>query len=225
MYQALIRKLVLNVVLFSALCLSGCATVQYHDWHEGEPKSGAILTSAETVIIESINGRQTNTSFIGQTHTYELSPGTYTVVLTYADLFDKSADDFEKVKSNPVKLVFPVEKGVSYRLEHRKINGLADAADFAKKPVIQLLDTKTGNELDARVEYTTTKSFLSRFKFASDQEQVFASEYIGQPASNNDTQTVKVSEDDSSALKMLKFSWQQATPVDRQAFLKWLNNQ
>ncbi len=225
MYQDAIQKVFLGWLVLQTLLLSGCATRLNHDWYEGDDNAAALLISGETVLIESINGKQTDSAFIGQIHQYRVAPGDYTVVAIYADIFDKTADDFEKIKSNPVKLRFSLEPGKSYRVEHQVIDQLEEAEAFAARPVFKVVDINSGTALAATTEYTTTKSLLSKLKFESAQQPVFASEYGEQKMPVDKMVKTQTVSDHSSSLKMLKLSWQQATPEERALFLKWVDGQ
>lgn len=210
---------------------AGCATKQHHDLYQGESGQAAVLKSSETVLIEMINGREVGPSFIGQVHSYELAPGEYTILVSYSDLYDIDADNFDKVDSDPVKLTFNLSAGGTYQVTHREISGLSDAKAFAKKPVIKVKDVASGDYVSAAVEYVVPKRLLPQLVFGSDEEKVFASDYV-EPASppteagaapDNAAEGVKpVKQSDLSALKMLQFSWQNASQEERDAFLRWV---
>ena len=113
----------------------------------------------------------------------------------------------------------------------------SNARLMREKPVFALIETGSGAALDLVVEYTTPRSILSRLRFESEQEQIFVSDYIKtqqatKPVASNPSAKPVMSGGESetaasaagsdlSALRMLKFSWQQASPEERAAFLEW----
>ena len=202
---------------------SGCATQQYHDWYEGKPAKGAVLNSAPTILVEAINGRDAGASFIGQQHSYELAPGEYTVVVSYADMYDLTADDFEKVESSPVKMTFTAKAGATYQLRHEPVDGVEAARKFAKKPDLKILDQATGKPVEVAIEYTVPKRLLPTLRFASEEEKVFVSDYNPPAGPKNDAEPELASDDELSALKMLQFTWEQASQQEREAFLRWID--
>ncbi|MCG8668117.1 MAG: DUF2057 domain-containing protein [Pseudomonadales bacterium] len=231
------RWIFMKLVVISALVASGCATKQHHVWYEGNEQA-AVLKSKETVLIESIDGRKTDVAFIGQVHSYSLAPGEHVIVVTYGDLFEITADDYEKITSNPVKLTVNLEAGKTYQFDHKEVKKMEASREFSQKPVFSLMDTSTGKAQDLVVEYTTPRSILSRLRFESEQEQIFVSDYVkkqqatkpasadgavvtSSPTAENGATTAKASGGELSPLHMLKFSWQQASPQERAAFLEW----
>ena len=219
--RACLQSMVAAVFLVSLVLLQGCTTQQYHDWYEGKAATGVVLKSYKTVLVEAINGRDAGASFIGQEHSYELAPGKYTLVVTFADMFELSADEFEKVESGPIKMTFMAEAGKTYQLSHQPLADLAAAKAFAKKPELVITDMDAGVPVVATLEYTVPKRLLPALRFASEEQKVFASDYQAVPT----TQTAEIGmaqDDDLSALKMLQFSWDKASTSEREAFLKWI---
>ena len=204
----------------AGLLAAGCSTQQYHDWYEGKAASAAVLKSYKTVLVEAIDGRDAGTAFIGQQHSYELAPGPHTVVVTYADMYDLTADDFEKVESGPVKIQFTAQAGKTYQLSHEPVDGVDAAKAFAKKPELAILNTATGQPVETSVEYAMPKRLLPTIRFASEEEKVFASDY--QAAAPGTAEPQLAGKDHLSALKMLQFSWEQASPEERETFLQWI---
>ena len=205
------------LVLFAG----GCATKQYHDWYKGKAAAGAVLKSHKTILVQAIDGRDAGTAFIGQQHSFELAPGEHSIVVTYADMYDLTADDFEKVESGPVKMQFRAEAGKTYQLAHEAIADIQAAKAFAKKPELKILDAATGEPVRVDLEYAMPKRLLPTLRFASEEEKVFASDYQT-PAAAPSAEPEPADKADLSALKMLQFSWEQASPAERKAFLKWI---
>lgn len=212
------QSVVLTFFLLALVLIQGCATQQYHDWYDGKPATGAVLKSYKTVLVEAINGRDAGASFIGQEHSYELAPGNYTLVVTFADMYDRTADDFEKVESSPVKITFAAEAGKTYQLSHEPLADLQAAKAFAKEPQITIMDVAADVPVMTTVEYTVPKRLLPTLRFASEPENVFASDYQG----TSTAESALTKDEDLSALKMLQFSWGKASAKEREAFLEWI---
>lgn len=213
------------VVVLLGLFASGCATKQYHDWYQGEQNQAAVLKSNNTILIDAINGKEAEVAFIGQKHSYELAPGRYTLLVSYADMYDLTADDFEKVKSNPVKMTFSAEPGKTYQLVHREIADVRDARQFAEKPELKIQDAASGAYVAVELEHTIAKSFLPKVLFASEEEKVFASDYQQSAGNTAPANVEPATKEELSALKMLQFSWKNASPKEREAFMQWVEQQ
>lgn len=224
MFQSVQRSIIYFVLVTAGLFTSGCATQQYHDWYEGEPGDGAVLKSYKTVLVEAINGRDAGSAFIGQEHSYELPAGKLTLLVSYADMYDQTADDFEKVSSSPVKIQFLAEAGKTYQLAHDPIENIQAAKAFAKKPEISVIDVAANQPVETTVEYTVPKRLLPSLRFASEEEKVFASDYQT-PTAVTEPSAAKpqlAEKKDLSVLKMLQFSWEQASEEERDLFLQWI---
>lgn len=178
------------------LLLSACSTHQRHDWYTGN--AAVTLTASPTVLIERINDRAAEPAFIGQSHTYRLAPGHYTVEAQYADLFELTSDEFETVRSEPVRLLFQAEPGRRYRIEHETVAGVAAARDFARQPALRIVDVELGEAV---------RPLPTGFPVPA----TVAVE--GSPARDAVA---------SSMLTIMQVSWQNATPEERAAFLCWL---
>ncbi|MDX1694355.1 MAG: DUF2057 domain-containing protein [Ketobacteraceae bacterium] len=205
----------------------GCATQQNHDWYQGEAASGAVLKSWPTILVEAIDGRDAGAAFIGQQHSYELAPGEHKLVVTYADMFDLKAGDFEKVASAPVKIVFTARAGETYQLKHDAVEGIKAARAFAKNPELAIVNTGTDERVAHKVEHAMPKRLLPTFRFASEDEPVFASDNVPAreaPTGKPDQAPRLASDNALSPLRMLQFSWEQASDREREAFLQWIEN-
>ena len=204
------------LIIWGLALLASCATQQHHDFYGGEAGSAVILKSSETIQVESIDGRDVGPGFIGQLHSYTLSPGSHRLIVTFADMYDLSSDDFEKVISGPIKLSFVAEPGKTYHLTHKKIVGIDEARAFALKPALALVNVATGKKIDVSLEYGLPRRLIPKLRFESEDEKVFVSDYTPEKA-HASSAAKKI-----TLLQVLKSNWQQASEQERAAFLQWI---
>lgn len=234
------RQLTATFLLGVAICLGACSTQLTHDLHQGAPEQAVSIKSFPTVLIKSIDNEDTGFGFIGQEQQYTLSPGQHTLIFEYADLWDLSADEHDKVVSPRVKLVFSAEAGKTYQIQHAKMENVQQSRAFAKRPEFQLVqlgeDGQNVNTLSAAIfEVSQPRNLLSLIKFDSERDYAFASDNGDSDSKDLNAaardqfgeekggQQAAKAESEFPHLNMLKFSWQQASEAERKLFLQWLD--
>ena len=196
------------VICFLALWTYGCAHNAVIDLHDGDPSLAAIITTLKTVKIESVDGHPVETGLITDSYRIEISPGTHTLMVIYSDFFEYGHDQFETVKSAAIKIKFHAAAGGRYRIVHDPINTVEAAREYAKRPELALLDANNA-AVDITIEYGIPKSLLSALRFRSEEEQVFADDYLAD-------------EPDESTLPLLKTIWGKTSSQEREQFLRWI---
>lgn len=214
------KKMLVLVLL--ALIVSGCAANRHHKLYEGDPALRAQIQSFDTVLIKYIDDEDMGMSFIGQKQTYDIKAGQHTLLVEYSDLFQVDADQHEKIVSRPAKVTFIAEPGKQYQLQHAPQKRLDNARAFAEKPEFWVVELGSGDRVAAEVELSRPRSFLQGLKVQSAPEYVFVSD-AATPAAAQAVPAVDQSGTASQPhLEMLKFSWQNASASERQAFLEWI---
>ena len=210
-------KPIFLAVLFSVL-LAGCAAGRHHTLYEGDQK--AQIQSFDTVLINYVDDESMGVSFIGQKHTYDIKAGQHVLLVEYADIFDVSADQHEKIVSRPAKITFIAEAGKQYQIQHPPQQRLNNAKAFAEKPEFWMVELPSGNRIPALVEMSRPRSFLAGLKFENTPEYEFSSDAVAlQPAAVS-SQGGEVAA--QQHLQMLKYTWQNASEQERAAFLEWI---
>lgn len=227
------------VVALLALVVSGCASMRHHTLYEGDPAQMSHIISFDTVLIKYVDDEDMGVSFIGQKQTYDLKAGKHVLLVEYSDLFDVGSDEHEKVVSRPAKVTFVAEAGKQYQIQHPKQQRLDNAKAFAQKPEFYVVEVGSGNRVAAEVELSRPRSFLAGLKLENTPEYEFASDSVatannaagaapitvsasGSGLSNNNAAT---DGGEISNLKMLQYSWKNASAQERATFLEWVKQQ
>lgn len=213
------KKMLVLVLL--ALIVSGCAANRHHKLYEGDPALRAQIQSFDTVLIKYIDDEDMGMSFIGQKQTYDIKAGQHTLLVEYSDLFQVDSDQHEKIVSRPAKVTFIAEAGKQYQLQHAPQKRLDNARAFAEKPEFWVVELGSGDRVAAEVELSRPRSFLQGLKAMNAPEYVFVSD-AATPAAAQAVPAVDSTTASQPHLEMLKFSWQNASASERQAFLEWI---
>ncbi len=225
------KQLIVTISL--ALLLAGCAATRHHTLYEGDPAQKAEILSFETVIIKYIDEEDMGVSFIGQHQVYDIKAGPHVLVLEYSDLFDVNSDTHEKVVSRLAKISFNAEAGKQYQVQHPPQKQLADAQSFAKRPEFWVVELPSGERVASSMELSRPRGFLASLKpgstldeeFVSDSIETAAPADVAVPAANASAAAVVAKPNDSgelSNLKMLQYSWKNASEQERTEFLEWV---
>ena len=210
------------VAALLALLVSGCSTMREHKLYQGDPSQAARIVSYDTVLINYVDDEDMGVSFIGQHQTYDIKAGKHVLLVEYADMFDVGADDHEKVVSRPAKITFVAEPGKQYQVRHPEHKKLEDAKQFAEEPAFWMVDLATGARIDTQVELSRPRSFFEGLKLQNKPEYQFASDQVNQPAAAPVAAQSNVPAGDLTNLKMLQYSWKNATEQERTVFLEWI---
>lgn len=204
--------------LFVALLLTGCAGVRQHTLYEGDPAQKAQIQSYDTVLIKYIDDHDMGVSFIGQKHTYDIQAGQHVLLVEYSDIFAVDADQHDKVVSRPAKVTFTAEAGKQYQVQHAPQKKLSDAKTFAEKPEFRVVELPSGNLVASQVELSRPRSFMPTLKLANTPEYEFASDRVTPVQAASSTSTA----DEEHHLRMLQYTWKNASEKERAAFLEWI---
>lgn len=204
-------RLLISVTLFTLL--SACATNKVQSFYDGDASTAALIQSSPTVQVKYVDNDETATSFVGQQATYKVAAGQHTLMVEYSDLFNLSTDEHEKVVSRPAKVTFTAEAGKTYQLVNPKQSTVAEAKEFAENPSFSVQDVQSGAMVEAVVELSRPRTFLTElrsavtpvYEFDSDQVQHTAPITSGSPM-----------------LEVLQSAWKNASEADREAFRNWI---
>ena len=220
------------VVALLALVATGCAINREHKLYEGDPSQTARIVSYDTVIIKYIDNEDMGVSFIGQKQTYDVKAGQHILLLEYSDIFDVGSDDHEKIVSRPAKVTFIAEAGKQYQVRHPAQKRLDNARAFAEKPEFWVVGLPSGDKVAAEVELSRPRNFVSKLKFETTPDYEFASDAVkpvsvaAMPMTSGENTVASTPDiravDELSNLKMLQYSWKNASEQEKAAFLEWI---
>lgn len=215
------KQLILTALLVALI--TGCASGRHHKLYDGDQK--AQILSFDTVLIKYIDDEDMGVSFIGQKHTYDIKAGQHVLLVEYSDIFDVDADQHEKIVSRPAKITFIAEPGKQYQVRHPPQQRLNNAKAFAEKPKFWVVEMPSGDRVAADMELSRPRSFLSGLSLANSPEYVFASDSVAAAPAQTSAAAKAPAGDaagELSNLKMLQYSWKNASEQERAAFLEWI---
>lgn len=208
------KNMIITVLL--AVLVAGCASGRHHKLYEGDQM--AQIQSYDTVLIKYIDDEDMGIGFIGQKHTYDIQAGQRVLLVEYSDIFSVDADQHDKVVSRPAKITFVAEAGKQYQVRHPPQQRLNNAKAFAEKPEFWVVELPSGNKVASQVELSRPRSFLPALKFENTPQYEFASDAVAAPAAA----AAAADGSELSNLKMLQYSWKNASEQERAAFLEWI---
>lgn len=228
------KKIVL--LLLSVLLVASCAAGRHHKLYEGDPAQMAHIDSFDTVLIKYIDDEDMGVSFIGQKQVYDIKAGQHTLLVEYSDIFDLDADHHEKIVSRPVKITFMAEPGKRYQVQHTPQNRLNHAKAFAVKPDFWVVELPGMTRIHSTLELSRPRNFLQGLKFENTPDYEFASDAVtaapaatavavtaGAATAATASQPAQTGNAESPHLKMLQYSWKNASQAEKEAFLKWIS--
>lgn len=211
------------LLLLCSLLFAGCASGRHHKLYEGDAAQAAHIDSFETVLIKYIDDEDMGVGFIGQKHVYDIQAGQHTLLVEYSDIFDVDADNHEKVVSRPAKITFLAEAGKRYQVQHEPQKRLNHAKAFAEKPEFWVVELPGETRVPSTVELSRPREFLAGLKFENTPTYEFASDKVVAAApAGAATAAGAAAASDTTHLKMLQYSWQNASAAERDAFLRWI---
>jgi hypothetical protein len=149
--------------------------------------------------------------------TLKLAPGQHKIVVEYYVIIDISSDDHEAIKSEPFQIAFYAKPGKDYYINIPSTRNVKEARQYAKKPVIVLIDRSTKQHVTNEVTYREFDgTFSTQFNAASGTTQ----QKSGAVTANATPQQSGVNTDSDTPLKMLEYWWQQASAQQRKQFIE-----
>ncbi|MAR91128.1 MAG: hypothetical protein CML06_09660 [Pseudomonadales bacterium] len=206
----------LSVCILALFFVVGCASQQVQKIYQGDASRAARVTSAPQVLVKYVDNDEVSAGFIGQEVTYRIQAGNRTLMVEYSDLFNIDVDNHEKVVSRPAKVIFNAEPGKAYTIQVTPPlpKDLKAARALAEKPDFQVLEQGSGRVVDASVELSRPRSFMTQLKSAVTPVYEFESDQVDAGDSGP-----------GATLDRLKSLWGEATQGEREAFMQWLIKQ
>lgn len=244
----------LIVFLLSTGLLAACDNQRIHELYAGPQDQVSSVEANDTVLVTHVDAVEQDAAFIGQKHTYHLSPGKHVMVVEYGAMFQLDADRHEKLVSPPIKVTFTAIPGKTYAFKHAEQKTVEEARVFAKSPHIELVQLPENTPVNAEFEQSLPTRFLPAIRFENTDSYGFASDRAAltpttapvaavttaavavpsnatAPVATNAVPTSKdvistaTASTADSPLESLKNAWQKASPDQRKAFQEWLKNQ
>lgn len=192
----------LPITLAAAIVLlAGCVVERSYRLADDGAERTSELTVPYHVTVVAVDGRDLNTGYLfydQRPQVLTLGPGEHTVVLRYFDLLEDdegAQSDSERVTSEPVRLRFTAEPGRAYRLAAPRPDTLAAARRYARAPEMRIEPAGGGAAVSEPAPAPAPES----------------------PAAAAGPET---SASAPTALEMLEYWWQQASPAQRRRFLE-----
>lgn len=213
----------LSVCLLALFFVLGCASQQVQKIYEGDSSRAAQVTSAPQVLVKYVDNDEVGSGFIGQEVTYRIQAGPRTLIVEYSDLFNIDVDNHEKVVSRPAKLTFNAEPGKVYAIQVKPPlpKDLKAARALAEKPDFQVLEQGSGRVVDANVELSRPRSFMTQLRSAVTPVYEFESDQVV----TADSEPEPAAAPQGATLDQLKSLWMEASQGEREAFMQWLIKQ
>lgn len=162
-----------------------------------------------------VGERVIESSIFSRVDDIELAPGSYKLKLKYTDLYDLGYDDHEVVESEPFWVNVTIEAGKDYTLEFNRAKNVVAAKVFAQSPQVSL--KAKGSALAAPLSVISNAQLTNTVPV----QQVSNTTAMATSASEVSKLVAPINgKGMPSAAAMLDFWWQQATPVQQQAFLE-----
>jgi len=159
-----------------------------------------------------VGERVIESSLFSRVDDLELAPGTYQLKLKYTDLYEQGFDDHEVIESEPFWVDVTVEAGKNYTLVFNRADNAVSAKLFAEVPEVSL--QAKGSSLPEPLTVISN----NQMEKVKPMKPMVSSAVVSQK-SNKPLGPVN-SQGMPSAANMLDFWWQQATTVERKAFLE-----
>lgn len=211
--------------------LAGCATQSVQDLYTGSDSDAVLVQSSGTIQIKYIDNDEVHDGFVGQTIRYQVGPGQHTYMVEYSDLFDVDSDDFDKVVSRPAKITFNAQPAGRYQIDNPKQATLEEAKAFAEKPSFTVIDLDSKQTVEATIELSRPRTFMTQLKsavapvyeFESDQVQAAQAPPLSTAPATGVQSTATTSQvSGMNSLQSLKQTWEQATQAERDQFIEWV---
>ena len=177
-----------------------------------------VVSFPQEILPLKVNDKTIEHSFFQPVDELELAPGSYRLQLKYSDLYDTGFDDHEVIESEPFWVTLDVAAGQNYELVFDRARSAAAAKLFAQSPVVRL--RANGQSLAATMPSAAPVAASNSETAAPAVKPVSASVSAAPKAVSVAPATQGI-----SAASMLEFWWQQATPAERQAFLRKVQSQ
>ena len=148
-----------------------------------------------------VNERILESSFFSNINDVQLTPGHYYLKLKYSDLYEMDFDDHEVIESAPFWVNVTIEANKDYVLVFHRADNVVSARVFAQVPEVSL--QVKGSQLSEPLNIIKKNPFMT-----------------SQSMPINSKKTVINNKAMPSAVQMLNFWWQQATPAQQKEFLE-----
>ncbi|WP_455203335.1 DUF2057 domain-containing protein [Kaarinaea lacus] len=240
----------LSVVSVFLLGLMACTSVPKHQAYPGEAKPASEVATFivpkefQLLYVDDESYRQ---SFVIEGVEVTMLPGAHTLVMEYMQIWDINSESHERIKTQPFLTKFTAAAGKTYSLGFPEQKSIEDARAFANDPKVEVIDTANNKALQAEVKYNLgEEGFLAKLfgssksetksanssanvdqqSFATGAEAASAAAAVAVTAvedkTKNDADKTSATANDSQAMQMLKYWWQQADQKEQQKFLQWL---
>ena len=212
MNKTLLGYLCASLVLYSSIAVKAEA---------------AKLTITDNLILRDIDDKSVEHGFLSKKQTFELTPGKHTLIIKYKDVFeDLDFAEDRLVTSDYFVVKFTVENQQELLLSTSKINDLAAAEHFARKPELSLLDEDKKAvvlDLEKLKDYELAKQVTKVVTNLS--VPIVTTQNINKASivANSELAFNNKVLDNVDAVPMLKYWWQKANQEEKDRFHDFIN--
>ncbi|WP_169303059.1 YccT family protein [Thalassotalea mangrovi] len=177
----------------------------------------AQLTIPDTFEVLAVDGEKRSKSFFTRATELDLAAGQHSVQLQYREMFeDATEDDHQTVRSEPFVIMFSVSADAKLQLLHPLQADVEQAKAFATSPRVQLVDS---NNQAIPVEQISQQTYEQELMSMQQQRR---QQVVKKSLSDDPTEFTHQGPDN---LEMMKYWWQQATDIERQEFIRYLQEE
>ena len=193
--------------------------------------SSLTIAAPELIIsrafnIKAVNGAIYPSGLISQDRKVKLRVGKNLLAIEYEEVFDADdGDNFDVIKSSPFLLTVYLHKEGVYRQKIVKPSDADAARKFANNPIFQIVNvSKQNNQNKVRFSLIPLISANDSYLIHQTRMRQNATLDLSHPNPKSgkiaNKQSLQTPTNQSMATKMLNYWWQQASPKEKELFLK-----
>ena len=210
------------ITWFMTLLFLGLAACQSNPTYQAFPGPAKPADQIASVFIPkafnllNVDGNSYTQPLMGNGTVVKLLPGSHKIVIKYVDFWEVTADNTERVTSQPILVAFDARAGENYYIPFTELKDVKAARAFVKDPHVDLVNKKTNTSVATDVKYQLEdKGLIAAFMDSLSPKDTPAPTV----AEATDQETRAKGE---PALEMLKYWWQKANAQQQESFMKWV---
>lgn len=192
------------------------------------------LEIAEAFNVRAVNGKLYSKGLFSQTRKLKLKPGLNLIALEYEEVFENDdGENFDIIKSDTFILKVYLKRNQDYRQRYTRPHNASAARRYRLNPVFEIIefDRKNNRQLNIKFEMQPlaaaggSDSFLISKTRAGKKSTLDLSHPNRNKSKHSNKEVIPEkslmqTDAKSNAVRMLEYWWKQATPEEREAFLR-----
>ena len=133
--------------------------------HAAGTGQDSMLKVPEALNVLYLDGKARSSSFFSSGGAKAtIPPGYHRMVLEYEVIWEIDSDEHDRIVSEPFMVSFTLNAGASYKVVLPQLESVSMAKEFAKQPVIAIIEDETDKIVPTEVAYRLEeKQFLASF--------------------------------------------------------------